>query len=257
MTDKKNKRNHHAYPPPRISYPFSHLVHDVVKRVATWHSFIGGIGLPDYWLYNEDPGFGTIVSVQVVLDSYGKLSKVIGSTASSAQCSIEFTFDSTNMISKVACKKGNTTELEITEDKLSTNQIRIKTEYPSNTSLNIEKRIKMPTSAGSTVYAVEIDINGGTLQGSVDIKSPELPKIAIDYASAVSSMQSSAKVAAQNAPMMGIVAFYFWQEGSSGVFSFWNVLDMIGTGLSDIDGPIITALYGGASQALCDRINAQ
>ncbi|NQT34772.1 hypothetical protein HQ587_06245 [bacterium] len=233
----------------------SPLIHDVVKRCATWHQFIGAPDFPTYWLYNEDTGFGRSEKVEVHYDSENNVEKVVGKNAALQEASIEFSWNDTTKKSKVVLKKGTTTELTIEEwlSEGTTIKLYIDTKYADNSDYDVQMRITKPLSPATTSFSVEVDINNKTLTGTVDISSESVPQIAKDIVSELNSMNSPATVAALEANILTAVAIDFWKQGSYGTCAWQDTLDVIGTILSDTFGFGVTRLYGKASKYLAEK----
>ena len=231
------------------------LVHDVVKRCGTWHQFIGAPDFPTYWLYNDDTGFGRSEKVEVHYDSDNNVEKVVGKNSALQEASIEFSWNDTTKKSKAVLKKGTTTELTIEEwfSEGTPIKLYIDTKYADNSDYDNQIRITKPSSPATTSFSVEVDINGKTLTGTVDISSESVPQILKDIVSELNSMNSPATVAAQETNIIAAVAVDFWKQGSYGTCAWQDTLDLIGTILSDTFGTLVTEVYGRVSRYLAKK----
>ena len=238
------------------AWKISPLVHDVVKRFAPWHNFIGAPGFPENWLFNSDSGFGISRKVEVSLNSKNRIGSIVGTNSSNQTASIEYSWDDVGKISKAVLKKGSTTELTIEQwFAASSHLIYIDTKYAANSDYDTQIRVSENASSSDTVD-VEIDINGKTLTDSVDINSSEVPQILTDLVAELNSMESTATVAALDPDMLAVNNINFWKDESYGILAWQDMLNIFGTALSDTFGVVVTGVYGVACYALAEESKA-
>lgn len=202
-------------------------------------------------MFNKDISFGDVKILEVSLDAEDWLQKLVGKNAMGNACSVEFTWDDVNKISRASFKKGGSEQLSIAERFDAAETLIIDTICVSDSSCNAQIRIKKPLPSDSNLHSVEIDINKRTLKGTVDIGSPEVPQIAFDLVAELKAMSSTVQIAALNPQMNEIMALYAWRHLEYGSLRWQWVANAVGTCLADTFTPLVSAAYCAVSGVLC------
>ncbi|PID28636.1 MAG: hypothetical protein CSB55_03640 [Candidatus Cloacimonadota bacterium] len=226
------------------------LLHDIMKRVSPYHQFIGYTDFPKNWLYNEDKTFGKVEKLEIEYDDNGIFKSVTGFNKQKESISFERAWDDVKHIAYGFYKKNGKTELEISE-RISRDTISVSSNYINDPRYNVEMEVtRKPKS--TRVFIVTLMLNGKKINGEVDISDMKIPKIAMDIVEELNKLSSTVTVAGIEDKLYSVLVKEFWIENSYGSLDWQHVADNVGTSLSDLFGPFVTAGYGLVSTILAN-----
>ncbi|MBW6515430.1 MAG: hypothetical protein K0B81_02290 [Candidatus Cloacimonetes bacterium] len=221
---------------------FNPIMHEMVKNLAPWHSFIAGPGFPVKPLYRRDEQFRDIE--QVVVKYYASdLQSITAVSKTGETASVLFEIIDDLNLKKMLChlKKNETTELTITE-WFDNNKVYLTIRRPESKEYDVDIVV---TAIDGNIHEFDIFIkfNSQEFRGIIKAKSLDVPQIALDFAEAISSMQSSHTIAAADPKIIGIITMeaykMFYQEIRDIV---WHAINFVASVLVHI----LTVCWGGA-----------
>lgn len=183
---------------------FSPLFLEQVQLITPWARFLGAPGLPETPLYRPDSSFGASDKVEVSYDTKGLL-KSLKATSGNDVATIDFDFFTEDDIKKLSCtlKKNSTIELTLVE-YFDTDTGYLTVKRPNYSSYNVDISVEA-VDGGTEEFDTTILFNNKTFNEIIPAGALDVPKIVVDFASAISSMGSNLTVAAFETNLAGIL----------------------------------------------------